>query len=95
TNTCDFDWGNSQNTATEPLNGEGYPSTLNEGNDPFGKLFKNPTKEWTSYPCGASTCYKGPATNGGAKDRNLPGKPEGDDYWEYNATSGTFKLIEP
>ncbi|MBN2869519.1 MAG: prepilin-type N-terminal cleavage/methylation domain-containing protein, partial [Campylobacterales bacterium] len=29
TNTCDFDWGNSQNTATEPLNGEGYPSTLN------------------------------------------------------------------
>jgi hypothetical protein len=41
--------------------------------------------------------YYGPATKNGTstKDRNIAHKPEGNDYWEYNATAGTFKLIEP
>lgn len=97
TNTCDFDWGNGQNTASNPLNSNGYPNALGpDASHPFSYLLKNSDNgDWTSYACGTSTCFKGPATNGGAKNRDVAHKPEGNDYWEYNATSGTLTLIEP
>jgi len=92
-NTCNFDWGNGQNTGTNPLNTSGYPTSL--GN-PLDFILKNTENgDWSSFACGTNTCYRGPATNGGARDRNIAHKPEGNDYWEYNATAGTFKLIEP
>lgn len=96
-NTCDFDWGNGKNTATTPLNATGYPAALGaDAAHPLNFILKNTENgDWTSYACGANTCFKGPATNGGAKDRNLPHKPEGNDYWVYDATAGTFTLIEP
>lgn len=97
TNTCSFEWGNAQRSddpAPGGLNASGYPTSLDNGSVVFGRLFKTKTPGWTSYACGTNTCYKGPATNGGAKDRNLPDKPEGNDYWEYNATAGTFTLHE-
>lgn len=97
TNTCDFDWGAGQNTSTDPLNATGYPDDLDD-TLPFDRLLKTPAKDWVSIACpggGAGTCYRGPATNGGAADRNLANKPEGDDYWKYDPTNGTLTLIEP
>lgn len=100
TNTCTFDWGNGQNTATASaeFNTTGYPtaSEIEGPNGPFSNLLKNADNgDWVK---GADGFYRGPATRTdgkGAKDRNLAHKPEGNDYWEYNATAGTFKLIEP
>lgn len=100
TNTCTFEWGNAQQSddaAPGGINDEGYPRSL-DGATVFSRIFKTQTSDWVSIQCpsgSANPCYRGPATNGGAKNRNLSGKPEGDDYWEYNATSGIFKLVEP
>lgn len=99
TNTCEFTWGNEQNSSL--LNATGYPSASSMGDaaNPFKNILKNAENgDWSSYACGSNTCYKGPATRTdgkGAKDRTIAHKPEGNDYWEYNATGGTFKLIEP
>jgi hypothetical protein len=89
-NTCDFDWGNGQNTATNPLNATGYPTSLGA---PLNMILKNTDNgDWVQV----GTKYYGPATKNGTstKDRNIAYKPEGNDYWEYNATAGTFKLID-
>lgn len=89
-NTCDFDWGNGQNTATNPLNATGYPTSLGT---PLNLILKNTDNgDWVQV----GTKYYGPATKNGTstKDRNIAYKPEGNDYWEYNATAGTFKLID-
>jgi prepilin-type N-terminal cleavage/methylation domain-containing protein len=96
-NTCDFDWGNGKNTATTPLNSTGYPTSLGSDNaHPLDAILKNTENgDWVK---GADGYYRGPATRTdgkGAKDRNIAHKPEGNDYWEYNATAGTFKLVEP
>lgn len=100
TNTCTFDWGNNQKSddvTPGGINGEGYPRSL--GNTAvFDRIFKTKTNDWVTFTCPSSSgniCYRGPATNGGAKNRDLPNKPEGNDYWEYNATAGTFTLVEP
>jgi prepilin-type N-terminal cleavage/methylation domain-containing protein len=94
TNTCAFDWGNGQNTGTNPLNATGYPITLGSSNaTPLDYILKNTDNgDWV---IGVDGFYRGPATNGGARDRNIAHKPEGNDYWEYNATNGTFTLVEP
>lgn len=98
TNTCDFEWGNGQNTATNPLNAQGYPTSL-DNTAPFDRILKSPVKDWTAITCpngSTNPCYRGPATQSGAtKDRNIANKPEGNDYWEYNATNGALNLIEP
>ena len=92
-NTCNFDWGNNQNTATNALNASGYPSALGTAAQPLSYILKNTENgDWVIGPDGF---YRGPATNGGARDRNIAHKPEGNDYWEYNATAGTFTLVEP
>jgi prepilin-type N-terminal cleavage/methylation domain-containing protein len=95
TNTCDFDWGNGKNTATTPLNATGYPTSLGSDNaHPLDAILKN-TENGDWVIVGGK--YYGPATKNGTstKDRNIAHKPEGNDYWEYNATAGTFKLVEP
>jgi len=97
TNTCDFDWGNGQNSAptANPLNTAGYPTALGSSTDtPLNYLLKNTENgDWVQV----GSKYYGPATKNGTstKDRNIAHKPEGNDYWEYNATAGTFNLIEP
>lgn len=103
TNTCDFDWGNGQNTANagQALNATGYPTAAQMGTttNPFANLLKNADNgDWSRDDGHTPPRYYGPATRTdgkGAADRNLANKPEGDDYWEYNATAGTFKLVEP
>ncbi len=103
TNTCTFDWGNGQDTATlgQDLNASGYPNVLgNSSTDVFNLIFKTNTTDWnkttTNCPAGV-TCYTGPASNPtkGAKLKtpDNAAKPDMNDYWEYNATNGTFNLI--
>lgn len=90
TNTCNFDWGNGQNTGTNPLNASGYPTSLGS---PLNYILKNTDNgDWVQV----GNKYYGPATKNGTstKDRNIAHKPEGNDYWEYNATAGTFKLTD-
>lgn len=95
TNTCDFDWGNGKNTATTALNATGYPTSLgSDDTHPFDYILKNTDNgDWVIV----GGKYYGPATKNATstKDRNTAHKPEGNDYWEYNATAGTFKLVEP
>lgn len=99
TNTCSFTWGNEQNSTL--LNATGYPdaAVMGDSTNPFKNILKNSDNgDWSRNDGFSLPRYYGPATrtNGkGAKDRNLAHKPEGNDYWEYNATAGTFKLIEP
>ena len=103
TNTCTFDWGNGQNTgnAGQALNASGYPTAAQLGNaaNPFTNLLKNSENgDWSRDDSTTPPRYYGSATRTdgkGAKDRNIAHKPEGNDYWEYNETAGTFKLIEP
>jgi len=95
TNTCNFDWGNGQNTSSNPLNTAGYPTDLNTSSDVFGLIFKSKTNDWV-YSGGR---YYGPASRTDGKgikaaSPDKPGKPDGNDYWEYNATAGTFNLID-
>lgn len=99
TNTCTFKWGTDQDSNNSALfdNTAGYPIKLGSSNTtPFDYILKNANNgDWVK---GADGFYRGPATRTdgkGAKDRNLPNKPEGNDYWDYNATAGTFTLREP
>ena len=104
TNTCTFKWGNGQDssTASSEFNTTGYPkgTELADGDDPFGKLFKTKTTDWNVTACpvpdNAITCYYGPASDPdkGAKPKDPVNnnKPAKNDYWEYNATAGTFSL---
>lgn len=99
TNTCEFTWGNEQNSSL--LNSSGYPSASAMGSttNPFSNLLKNTDNgDWSRNDSFTPPRYYGPATQTdgkGTKDRTIAHKPEGNDYWEYNATSGTFTLIEP
>lgn len=92
TNTCAFDWGNGQNTSSNPLNATGYPTALGASTStPLNYILKNTENgDWVQV----GTKYYGPATKNGTstKDRNIANKPEGNDYWDYNATAGTFIL---
>ena len=99
TNTCEFTWGNEQNSSL--LNTKGYPdaSVMGDTANPFKNILKNADNgDWSRNDGFTPPRYYGPATRidgKGAKDRNIAHKPEGNDYWEYNSSSGTFKLIEP
>ena len=93
TNTCTFTWGNAQSSTT--LNASGYPTSLDNGTQVFGNLFKTSVKDWEIYNCGAGkTCYKGPAGKSGSGVGDKAGKPDEGEYWEYNATTGSLTLIE-
>ncbi len=107
TSSCsDFLWGNGQkgnDASPGGFNANGYPNSLTNSTL-FDRIFKNKTTDWTQMsscpsPTDANqTCYTGPATRTdgkGVKDRNVLNKPEGNDYWDYNATNGTFNLVEP
>lgn len=95
TNSCDFTWGNEQNSSL--LNSYGYPDpdVIGDAANPFKNILKNADNgDWTRDDSFTPPRYYGPATNNKTKDCNLSNKPDGNDYWEYNATTGVFKLIE-
>ncbi|WP_456383516.1 type II secretion system protein [Hydrogenimonas sp.] len=73
----------------------GYPLVL--GSDdahPLDRILKHAERiQWIRDSAGH---YRGPASNGGveAKTPDIPGKPDADDYWEYDTSHGTFRLID-
>ncbi len=73
----------------------GYPIILGSGNStPLDHILKNGKNvQWIK---GADGYYRGPASNNGVKaaSPDIPGKPDANDYWEYNSTTGTFRLID-
>ena len=82
--TCGFD------ISRDELNSFGYPSTL--GN-PLERILRNAGKiGWKKV----DDKYYGPASGGGvaAKSPDIAGKPDSDDYWEYNSSTGIFELID-
>ena len=82
--TCGYDISSNQ------LNEYGYPTDLG---DPLNKILKNANNIGWREDSGK---YYGPASNGGVKpkDPDIAGKPDGNDYWEYDSTKGIFKLID-
>jgi MSHA pilin protein MshA len=90
--TCSFTWGNSQ----EHLNGNdltpnGYPTALDDGTTPLNWILRE--SDFVRVG-GFAHRYYGPASNpnGGVSKTN--GKIKKGDYWEYNATNGSFNLVK-
>ena len=91
TNRC-TDW--HCGVANQPygnLNANGYPTTLGSTDDtPFDYILKD-VQGWTRN----GTQYRGPASSKiGVRTPDVAGKPDGNDYWDYNATSGEFSLVD-
>ena len=78
------------NIPSTQLNSDGYPNDLGNNLEKIIKITSG--SGWTKR----NGHYYGPASNGGvdAKNPDISGKPDGNDYWDYNATSGEFTLID-
>ena len=93
-NDGDFTCGRSISASS--LNENGYPTVdaMGSASAPFANLLKN--ADHIGWYRDADNRFYGPASGGGVPPKNpdVAGKPDGNDYWEYNATSGEFKLID-
>ncbi len=73
----------------------GYPLLLGSSDtSPLDRILKNGKNvKWIKK---ADGFYRGPASNNGVKapSVDIPGKPDANDYWEYNSTTGIFRLID-
>ena len=100
-----FSWGNGNsidcNNGSDNLFDcdKGYPKKIGECNNShshaFKYLLKNPASVDAKWSCTANDDYHGPASktdSGVAQNGN--NKPDSHDHWDYNATNGTFTLIE-
>ena len=85
---CDFTWGNNRPYAE--LNSDGYPSSLGESDTkPLNYLLKNSeTSKWTR----SGTTYLGPASGTKGTTHCKDAKPCIGKSWEYDPTTGEFKL---
>jgi len=91
TNRCtDWKWGVA-NQPYSQLNDNGYPKTLGSSDTtPLDYILKD-VQGWTRN----GTQYRGPASSAiSARTPDVAGKPDGNDYWDYNATSGEFRLVD-
>jgi prepilin-type N-terminal cleavage/methylation domain-containing protein len=92
-----FTWGNNKDETD--LNDDGYPKQLGDCEPAFNWILKSSSvtdAKWSCSDNGDGTfTYHGPAssTDSGISN-NGSGKPDSNDYWEYNTTAGTFSLIE-
>jgi prepilin-type N-terminal cleavage/methylation domain-containing protein len=90
---CAFTWGNNQ--PYTGLNTDGYPSSLgNFPTQPLNYILKSSeTAKWTSSD---GITFYGPASDTTKGTSHCkPGKPCKTKSWQYNSTTGEFKLIEP
>ena len=72
------------------LNSHGYPDDLGSS---LEHILKNGTS--TGWTKDSSDYYHGPASNGvPERSPDKTGKPDKNDYWEYNSTTGIFSLID-
>ena len=73
----------------------GFPILLGSDNaHPLNRILKNADNvKWIKDSAGH---YRGPASNNGVKAKNpdIPGKPDGNDYWAYDPTTGEFTLVD-
>ncbi|WP_300361144.1 type II secretion system protein [Hydrogenimonas sp.] len=73
----------------------GFPIVLgSDDNHPLNKILKNADNiKWIKDSAGH---YRGPASNDGVKAKNpdIPGKPDSDDYWTYDPATGEFTLVD-
>ena len=85
-----------KNIASSALNSNGYPDSddMGSADAPFKNLLKS--ADHIGWSRDSNGRFRGPASQAGAKVRSpdVPGKPDGNDYWEYDATTGEFKLID-
>lgn len=91
--TCGKDIQSDDPTAFDSL--AGYPLLLGTDNaKPLNRILKNGDN--VGWVIDAQGYYRGPASNDGvaAQTPDTAGKPDSDDYWEYNASNGEFKLVD-
>jgi len=95
----DFTWGNEKHKSD--INTQGYPIKLGDCPPAFNWILKNSSTvdaKWSCTDNGDGTfTYRGPASNtssGVSKSPDIPGKPDDNDYWEYNSSNGAFSLID-
>lgn len=88
---CAFTWGN--NRPYSELNANGYPVSLGESDTkPLNYILKNSeTSKWSR----SGNTYLGEASGSKGTTHCKDGKPCIGKSWNYNATTGEFKLIEP
>jgi len=89
---CDFTWGN--NRPYSELNTDGYPSSLGTTTNPLTYILKNAeTSKWSSSD---GITFYGPASETTKGTSNCKtGKPCIGKSWNYDSSTGEFKLIEP
>lgn len=88
---CEFTWGNNR-PYSELDNNTGYPISLGDSSNPLNYLLKNAeTAQWTVN----GNKYYGPASGTKGTNSCKAGKPCIGKYWQYDATTGTFSLVEP
>lgn len=98
-----FQWGNGKSVdcsgSTSVIDnfncGTGYPDQLGTNSKPFEYILKKSPRDWELSS--SDNKYRGPASktdSGVTKSSDVAGKPDNNDYWEYNSTNGTFKLID-
>jgi len=90
-------WGNGKSESD--LTSDGYPKQLGDCSPAFNWILKNSTQtdaKWSCTDNGDGTfTYKGPISNGGdVKNPDVAGKPDGNDYWTYDSSKGTFSLTD-
>ncbi|WP_394371674.1 pilin [Hydrogenimonas thermophila] len=106
---CNFSWGadktsncsQNPNSVSNEFNcSAGYPQNLGDcNNNPFKYILKNAEALKNDWNCTTKSngivIFQGPASksNSGVKDGNEI-KPDQCDYWEYNRSKGSFKLID-
>ncbi len=95
-NEADFVCG--RDIKSSELNSYGYPEADALGTSdskPLNRILKNgDSLKWIREKTDGRYRFKGPASNHGIAPRNpdITGKPDGNDYWDYNSTNGEFKL---
>ena len=102
----EFNWGNGETTECPDNHRDfncttGYPILGSCPDNSFEHILKNANVVDAKWECATHSdeiyIYKGPASKKDSSVKpssDISGKPDCSDYWEYNISSGTFKLIE-
>ena len=108
-NEGDFTWGNNQNSSIHHLNSVGYPDDLSANGLTFGailrsttnsnkfqKVYENNNSDFTYsiFTGPASSAMNGVKYDKNAKNSEIPGKPDKNDYWIYASYINPNKICK-
>jgi len=108
-NEGDFVWGNNQHNSINPLNAVGYPDNLsanshtfgallkaNTGSNKFQKVYENNTSDFTFsvFTGPASNTQTGVKYDRNAKNSDIVGRPDKNDYWIYASYINPNKICK-